>query len=412
MELPLAAATSRVLSVTELARRVREVLEGSLREVWVAGEISNFRSPESGHYYFCLKDGRSQIAAVMFRASAQVLPFRPADGLEVIVRGRVSLYEPRGDLQLYVDWMEPKGVGAALLALEQLKRRLAAEGLFAPERKRPLPFLPRGVGIITALTGAAVRDMLAVLRARWPGMRVVIRPVRVQGKAAAREIVAALEAINQIFGVDVVIVGRGGGSMEDLWAFNEEAVARAIAASRIPVVSAVGHEIDVTIADLVADCRAPTPTAAAALVVPDRTAVLERVEADALALCRGVRRVLQRAGERVASLEARLGDPGRTLQILRQRIDEIAERMARGMVQCYRWSRQRARAAEERLEALSPLAVLERGYSIVWSSDGKVVRAAEQVEVGDALQVRLARGRLTVRVEARVSSPGGEESER
>ncbi len=411
MQLPLAAAASRVLSVSELARRVREVLEGSLREVWVSGEISNFRCPSSGHCYFSLKDGRSQIAAVMFRTAAQVLPFRPADGLEVVVRGRVSVYEPRGDLQIYVDWMEPKGVGAALLALEQLKRRLAAEGLFAAERKRPLPFLPRGVGLITALTGAAVRDMLAVLSARWPGIRVVLSPVRVQGKAAAGEIAAALEAINQIPGIDVVIVGRGGGSVEDLWAFNEEVVARAIAGSRIPVVSAVGHEIDVTIADLVADCRAPTPTAAGALVVPDRAAVLERMEADALALRKSARRALQRAREQVAALEARLGDPRRAVLILRQRLDELAERLARGMAQRCRWCRQQARAAEERLAALSPLAVLERGYSIVWSRGGQVVRSAEQVEIGDVLQVRLARGGLIARVEGREVPPPARGSE-
>ena len=255
MELPFPTPGVRVLSVTDLTRWIRGTLEEALSDVWVAGEISNFRVPSSGHFYFCLKDKRSQISAVMFRSANQTLPFRPADGMDVVVRGRVSLYEVRGDLQLYADWMEPRGVGAMQLALEQLKQKLAEEGLFAPERKRPLPLWPRGIGLVTALNGAAVQDMLTMLRARWPAARVVISPVRVQGKDAGGEIEAALAAIGRVDGVEVIITGRGGGSLEDLWAFNEEAVARAIAASPIPVVTAIGHEIDVTIADLVADRR-------------------------------------------------------------------------------------------------------------------------------------------------------------
>src|SRR5262245_25546618 len=270
MQSPLAAPSVRALSVSELARKIRDALDDRIPEVWVVGEISNLRRPGSGHLYFSLKDRQAQISAVMFRTANQVLTFRPEDGLEVIVRGRVGIYDVRGDLQLYIDWMEPRGLGGMQLALEQLKRKLAAEGLFAIERKRPLPTWPRAVGLVTALSGAAVQDMLAVLRARWPAARVVISPVRVQGKGSGPEICVALAAVNAVEGVDVVVVGRGGGSMEDLWAFNEERVARAIASSRAPVVSAVGHEIDVTVADLVADCRAPTPTAAASLVVPDR----------------------------------------------------------------------------------------------------------------------------------------------
>ncbi|MGH7786076.1 MAG: exodeoxyribonuclease VII large subunit, partial [Candidatus Binatia bacterium] len=270
MRTPLGAAQPLpVLSVSDLNRLLKRSLETDYAEVWVGGEISNLRVPSSGHVYFCLKDARSQIAAVLFRSAARLVPFRPADGLDVIAHGRISLYEPRGDLQLYVDALEPRGVGAVQLALEQLKERLAAEGLFDAARKRPLPAWPRAVGVVTALSGAAIHDIVATLRARQPSVRVIVRPVRVQGQQAGADIVAALADLAAVPDVDVVIVGRGGGSLEDLWAFNEERVARAIAASPRPVVSAVGHEIDVTLADLAADCRAATPTAAAALVVPD-----------------------------------------------------------------------------------------------------------------------------------------------
>jgi exodeoxyribonuclease VII large subunit len=254
---------------------------------------------------------------------------------------------------------------------------------------------------VTALTGAAVQDMLTVLRLRWPSAGVVVSPVRVQGKGAGADIVAALAAINRVSRVDVVIVGRGGGSVEDLWAFNEERVARAIVASRVPVVSAVGHEIDVTIADLVADCRAPTPTAAAALVVPDRQAVLQELGEAESELRVAIRRRLQRAGERVVACQRQLRDPRRVLQVVRQRVDELAERAARATAQRLRWAQQRLRAGEERLQALSPLAVLERGYSIVRRDDGQVVRAADQVQVGEGLGILLAKGRVRVRVEER-----------
>src|SRR5947209_3394195 len=272
----------RVLTVTQLAALVRETLEGGVGRVWVAGEISNLRPAPSGHVYFTLKDEQSQLGAVLFRSAAQVLAFRPADGMEVLVSARVGLYPPRGALQLYVDTMEPRGLGALQLAFEQLKARLGAEGLFAAGRKRPLPRFPRAVGIVTALGGAVIHDMRTVLRRRWPACRIVVRPVRVQGAGAGREVAAGIEDLNRLGGLDVLIVGRGGGALEDLWAFNEEIAARAIAASAIPVVSAVGHEVDFTIADFVADARAPTPTAAASLVVPDReggAAGLARAEA-------------------------------------------------------------------------------------------------------------------------------------
>ena len=401
MQLPLVPANVRALTVSELARRIRTVLDDGLREVWVVGELSNLRRPSSGHLYFCLKDRQSQIAAVMFRSTSQVLTFRPEDGLEVIVRGRVSLYDVRGDLQLYVDWMEPRGLGSLQLALEALKRKLAEEGLFAPARKRPLPPLPRAVGLVTALSGAAVQDMLTVLRSRWPSARVIISPVRVQGKGAAPEICTALAALNRVEEVDVVIVGRGGGSAEDLWAFNDERVARAIAASRVPVVSAVGHEIDFTVADLVADCRAPTPTAAAAMVVPDRLELGERLAALESALAGTLQRRLRIGRERVRAGEERLKDPRRVLEILRQRVDELGERAIASTERRLRWARERLQATEGRLGALSPLAVLERGYSIARREDGAVVRLADEVAVGDVLDLRLSRGSLRTRVESK-----------
>ncbi len=401
MQLPLGMpAMVTPLTVSQLAQRVREALELGLGDCWVVGEISNFRVPPSGHFYFILKDGRSQIAAVMFRSANQALPFRPEDGMEVTVRGRVSLYEVRGNLQLYVDSMEPRGLGSMQLALEQLKKRLAVEGLFDESRKRPLPFLPQGVGIVTALRGAAIHDMLVVLRHRLPGVRIVVRPVRVQGKEAPVDIVQGIGELNRLGAIDVIIVGRGGGSLEDLWAFNDERVARAIAASSAPVVSAVGHEIDVTVADLVADRRAPTPTAAATLVVPDRRQLAQWLDQTALALRAAALRLIRRRREAVAVQARQLRDPRRALKILRQRIDELNERALRAATTGVRQARQRLRGAAERMQALSPLAVLERGYSITRRvDDGSVVRDATGLADGDALQLTFAHGAARVRVD-------------
>lgn len=401
MQLPLRLpALATVLTVSQLNQRVRHALESGLSEVWVVGEISNFRVPPSGHCYFCLKDKRNQIAAVMFRSAAQVLPFRPEDGMEVIVRGRVDLYEARGDLQLCVEAMEPRGVGGLQLALEQLKKRLAAEGLFAESRKRPLPFLPRAVGIVTALGGAAIHDVLTVIRARVPGQRVIVRPVRVQGTAAAPDIVQALGELNRVRAVDVIIVGRGGGSLEDLWAFNDERVARAIAASRAPVVSAVGHEIDVTIADLVADRRAATPTAAAALVVPDHRELSVWIAKAGFTLQAAIERQLERHRERLIAQAQHLRDPRRVLKMLQVRIDELSERGLRATLGRIRMAKQQLRGGVERLQALSPLAVLQRGYAIARRmSDGTVVSDAGTISAGDALQLTFAVGQAKVRVE-------------
>ena len=391
-----------VLSVSDLNRSLRASLEADYAEVWVAGEISNFRAPgPAGHFYFCLKDRRSQIAAVMFRSAQRYLPFKPKDGLEVIAHGRISLYEARGDLQLYVDALEPRGLGGVQLALEQLKQRLAAEGLFDAARKRPLPVWPRAIGVVTARTGAAMRDIVTTLRGRMPHARIIVRAVRVQGRHAGAEIVAALDDLGTVAAVEVIIVGRGGGSLEDLWAFNEERVARAIAAARVPVVSAVGHEIDVTLADLAADCRAATPSAAAALVVPDCAALAHRLALRRGALIAAMRGRLRRNQERLLALARHVRDPRRHLAAQRQRVAELGERARRSLDSALRVARARLAGDGERLQALSPLAVLERGYAIARRDDGTVVRAAHEVAVGEALELTFRVGQARVRVESR-----------
>lgn len=391
--------TAAFLTVSELTRIIRDTLENSIDTVWVVGEISNFRVPASGHFYFVLKDEQAQIAAVMFKGTNRTLAFRPEDGLQVLVRGHVSLYEPRGTLQLYVEFMEPVGVGSVQLALEQLKLRLQAEGLFAPERKRPLPTLPRCIGIVTALGGAAIQDMLTTLRRRFPHVRVVVRPVRVQGKEAPQEIVAALADLQTLDELDVVIVGRGGGSKEDLWAFNDEGVARAIAACRVPVVSAVGHEIDLTVADLVADVRAATPTAAAQLVVPDLQELRNRIDQQFRLLRTAFLRVVQLRRERVAQLAQRLRDPRHVVENYRLRLDELAERAHLAIEQRLDRFRQRLRSLADRMEALSPLAVLQRGYAIVTKvPTGAIVRDARQLSPSDHLSIRFARGKVEAEV--------------
>jgi exodeoxyribonuclease VII large subunit len=389
-----------VESVTELNRRLRGRLEAEFDAVWVGGEISNLRAPGSGHLYFRLKDEQSQISAVLFRSLARLLPFRLEDGLEVVVHGRVSVYEPRGDLQVYVDAVQPRGAGALQLALEQLKRRLAAEGLFDAARKRALPFWPRAVGVVTALGGAAIHDIVTTLRSRLPGVRIIVRAVRVQGPQAAGDIAAALAELSAVPEVEVVIVGRGGGSLEDLWAFNEEPVVRAIAGSRAPVISAVGHEIDVTLADLVADRRAATPTAAASLAVPPAADLGRRVDDLGLALHDAVHASLQRGRERLAHLERRLRDPSQLLAAQRQRVADLGERCRLSAEGALRLAGEGLRRNAERLQALSPLAVLQRGYAIVRrTAADEVIRSAAQGAPREALRVSLADGGVRVRVE-------------
>lgn len=393
------AAHVPVLTVSELNQRLRTSLDVTFNSVWVAGEISNFRAPSSGHFYFSLKDARSQIAAVMFRSANEQLRFQPHDGLEVIARGRVSLYEVRGDLQVYVDALEPRGLGGLQLALEQLKERLGAEGLFDDARKRKLPFWPRAVGIATALTGAAVHDMVTTLRGRMPQVRIVVRPVRVQGRGAGIELAAALADLNATEEIDVIIIGRGGGSLEDLWAFNEELVVRAVAASRVPVVSAVGHEVDVTLTDLVADCRAATPTAAAGLVVPHRNDLRVHAERLAARLTLTIRQRLRQERRAQSGLTARLRHPRQLLTTRRLRLDELAERAERATAHAVRLAQGRLSGGAARLDALSPLAVLQRGYAIARrTADGSVVRDARGLRSGDLLELVLGEGRATVQV--------------
>ena len=400
-DLPLFSfETRQFLTIGELNELIKGTLETELDAIWVVGEISNLRVPPSGHLYFTLKDDTSQIAAVMFRRQGMNLKFVPENGMEVICLGRVSLYSVRGDLQLYVQSIEPRGQGALFLAFEQLKRKLAGEGLFARERKRPLPFLPACVGIVTSDKGAALHDMLRILRNRFNDRRIVIRPAKVQGDGAAREIAAAIGELNRVGGVEVIIVGRGGGSLEDLWAFNEEIVARAIFTSTVPIISAVGHEIDFTIADFVADHRAPTPTAGAEMVVPQRAELLKRLSTIEEALFRAIENKLQSTKDDLNSLVKRLTDPGRKLRENQQRLDELSVDLLRRFQDRLRQLKERLATNAGRLDALSPLAVLERGYSIAHKiPEETIVKDSDSLAAGDRLRITFAQGKAICRVE-------------
>lgn len=448
------------LSVSQLTALVRGALDQEIGHVLVAGEISNLRPHGSGHVYFTLKDDRSQLRCVMFRSVAQLLVFRPANGQEVVIRGRVDVYQERGELQLYVDRMEPQGRGALQLAFEQLKARLAAEGLFDDARKRPLPFFPARVGIVTALNGAALHDILVMLRARCPVVRVLVRPVRVQGPGSADEICRAIAELNAHRACEVLIVGRGGGSLEDLWSFNEESVARAIVESRIPVISAVGHEVDFTIADFVADRRAPTPTAAAEMVVPRLADLRAAVSRGQAALAAALARRATRERRHVEHLSRRLRDPRARIRDLRAATDAVTQRLDAAIRRRLAAARSRADAGAHRLamqqpgarvaalaravavlqhrlhldvrrvlarsqdrvahataslDGLSPLAVLGRGYSLVRRvPDGAIVRSSAALAAGDEVEISFAEGSARARVLAprarRTSKRGAAES--
>jgi exodeoxyribonuclease VII large subunit len=424
---------------------VRASLEADFSEVWLEGEISNLRAPGSGHLYCTLKDGSSQIRAVIFRSAVLRLRFGLEDGLYVVVRGRLSVYEPRGEYQLILDHLEPKGRGALQLAFEQLKRRLEAEGLFNAQRKRPLPVFPWTVGIVTSATGAAVRDLITVLHRRCPILRIIIAPVQVQGAGAVEQIASAIRAFNKLGSIDVVIVGRGGGSLEDLWSFNEEAVVRAIAASRIPIVSAVGHETDVTLADFAADVRAPTPSAAGEIVAPVLAEIVERLDMFAarcrqatISQCREHRQRLDlmvahmantrfrilREAQHVDSavvsmreaIRATLKRVTESTQRWRQALESASPeiRVRQGMTIVPQLSsrltgavrhdieryEQRIYAYLGRLNSLSPLAILDRGYGILETlPHHKTIRRVAQVALGDMIQARLADGELRCTVE-------------
>ena len=391
-----------IYTVTELTRHLKGLLEEAFPSVWVEGEVSNFSAPSSGHRYFTLKDAESQIRCAFFRHLNQYLRFDLKDGLRVVCRGHISVYERRGDYQLYVEAVEPKGLGALQLAFQQLRERLEKEGLFEPARKRPIPALPERIGVVTSPTGAAIRDILNILRRRFATVHVLIHPVRVQGDGAAAEIAAAIDDFSRWKNVDVLIVGRGGGSIEDLWAFNEEVVARAIYRSRIPVISAVGHEIDWTIADLVADLRAPTPSAAAELVIRQKADLVETLEGLQVRMAGVVRGQVDEARQTVEDLIHRfqLQHPREVLEQQAQRLDDLLHQATTVLQHRLTLARERWTARLNRLEALGPLAVLARGYSLTLTHPGKtIVRQVGQVRRGDLIETQLRRGYIISRIE-------------
>ena len=440
------APTREVVTVSELTTRIRGVLESTQGEVLVEGEIANSRLWKTGHLYFTLRDEHAQLKAVMFRSAVRYLRFTPEDGLRVVARGRVTVYEPKGEYQIVCEQLQPQGVGALQVAFDQLKRTLEADGLFEATRKRPLPLLPRQIGVVTSLHGAALQDILKVLARRHPTAHVVIRPVRVQGEGAAGQIARGIDQLSRQEGVDVIIVGRGGGSLEDLWAFNEEPVARAIATATVPVISAVGHEIDVTISDLVADIRAATPSAAAEIVVAGLDELLGRVDqlSDRLratlrdtvrrlltsvleldrrpgvagwparlairgrhaaelthALTQATRSTLVTRERRLRSAQLKLEahEPGRRVEASRTRLVVAGERLGAAIV--HRRQRLEGRLGDliGRLEALSPLGVLARGYAVCWNANRTaIVRDASAVSVGDDVAITLRQGQLTCTV--------------
>jgi exodeoxyribonuclease VII large subunit len=435
------ANSKRIYTVSGLNREVGQLLAHGLPLLWVEGEISNFTAPASGHWYFTLKDRDAQLRCAMFRGRQNGMRFKPANGQHVAVRGRVGLYEPRGEYQMTVELMEEAGQGALQRAFEQLKQRLSAEGLFDIARKRALPTLPRRIAVITSGTGAALRDILHVLQQRFPLAQVLLLPVPVQGTAAAPAICAALDSLSTRTDCQVVILARGGGSIEDLWAFNEETVARAIHRCALPVVSGIGHETDFTIADFVADVRAPTPSAAAQLVSPDQQSLLQQLGAQLARLRLGMQRQLSHATQHHAAAARRLQQthPGTRLHQQAQRLDELEQRMRlalghsvresqqqlaavtarlqrvnagqvvaqltqrctqlaqhlrRGMIDTLNHCNQRLALAQRALDAVSPLAVLGRGYALVVTPEGQLIRQAASLHVGDALDIRLADGRV------------------
>lgn len=372
------------------------MLEANFTMIWIEGEISNLVVPNSGHLYFSLKDQQAQVRCVMFRNHSLGLSFRPKNGAQVVVLAQVSLYEPRGDYQLMVQQMDPTGAGILHAKFLQLKNKLEAEGLFDSQRKRALPKLPRAIGIITSPTGAAIRDVLSVLRRRFPSIPVIIYPTQVQGVEAAPQIVEALAVANRRNECEVLIVTRGGGSLEDLWPFNEEMVARAIAASKLPVISAVGHEIDFTIADFVADQRAPTPSAAAELVVPDAAdwiAKVERLYRNCLSL---TQHQLQECQWHLSDLKNRLRHPRDYLRQQVQRLDDLERRLQLAIQQQLKYWQQHLNAISSELDLISPLATLARGYAIALK-DGKVLYSSSEVAVGDQIELRLANGTIRCR---------------
>ncbi len=392
----------QLLTVSQLNTYLHDLLDADdlLRDIWVEGEISSFSRHFSGHCYFTLKEGEAQIGAVMWKSTASRLATLPVNGEAVLAHGRVAFYEVRGQVQLYVDMLRPAGIGLLQAQFERLKERLAADGLFDPSRKRPLPLLPHRIGIVTSPTGAALQDMLNILRRRYPLAEVVFAPCRVQGAGAADTIIDALYALYDT-GVDVIIVARGGGAAEDLWTFNDEQVARAVFASPVPVVSGVGHETDTTIIDFVADVRAPTPSAAAELVSPDMVELLDDIAQMRNRLSAAMLQHLTGAREATAHLKLRLDlrSPESRIRRDRQRIDELMRRAASMLERRLSLARAHLNGTRGRLEALSPRATLERGYAIVQSPDGALITDANRLAPDDRVEIVVRRGRFHARVE-------------
>ena len=444
-------SSQHVYDVTELNQKIKNLLEGSFPFIWISGEISNLRVPSSGHCYFTLKDARSQISAVMFRTQIRSLKFRPEDGLSVIGLGRISVYEPRGSYQIIFEYLEPKGIGGLQIAFEKLKQQLSEEGLFDPLNKAILPVFPGKISIVTSPTGAAVRDFIKVAQRRFPNMPLEVVPVSVQGNRSVGEIVHAIGMLNSVGRTDVIVLARGGGSIEDLAAFNDEQVARAIFASVIPVVSAIGHETDFTIADFVADLRAPTPSAAAEIVVPSKNELEKQIDGANQKLYKTINNTLQLLKNQIDSLSSRIVHPQRRVQDMRMRLDDYSIRLASAIEDTLARKRElvtyshhmlvhlspakTASAMKERvcanqrtlincmsqlirdgrtdttrnvsmLDALNPMAILQRGYSITRSWPGQsIVRDAGNVKVGQTLEILLGRGNLNVNVSKKIIPP-------
>jgi exodeoxyribonuclease VII large subunit len=393
-------ATRRVFSISELNSQVHELLEASFPELWVEGEISNCKAYPSGHTYLSLKDDKAQIKAVLFKGSGFGVKFKFQDGMKILARGRVTSYETRGELQFIISAAEPRDKGALQLALEQLKAKLLAEGLFDEARKKPLPPFPRVIGVVTSGSGAAVRDVIHVLSRRWPGIEIRVWPVKVQGPGAAAEIADAIRGFNELApDTEILLVGRGGGSIEDLWAFNEEPVARAIAASSIPIISCVGHETDTTIADFAADLRAPTPSAAAEMAVQEKAAVFDRIAELVDAMSQDLRDAVEGLDRRLmyAAAHPFLQDPRRLWEQRVQRVDDLTMRLPDALRRRLENAGLRLGAAAGRLDAISPLNVLARGYAIA-TSKGKVLTSAKQAKKGDPVHVRLSEGEINCEV--------------
>jgi exodeoxyribonuclease VII large subunit len=368
-----------IYTVSQLSASIKIVLEGSFQNIWIEGEISNFDRPSSGHFYFTLKDERSELKCVFFKSSNEKIKFEIKDGMQVLCCGRISIYEKRGVYQLYVTKMEPKGVGALQLAFEQLKEKLFKEGLFEEAHKKEIPLLPERIGIVTSVTGAAIRDILHVLNKRFSNVEVIINPVKVQGDGAKEEIASAIEEFNALKNVDVMIVARGGGSLEDLWAFNEEIVARAIYNSKIPIISAVGHEIDWTISDFVADMRAPTPSVAAEIVIAKKSELEDRLD----------------------EIEKKIiGFPIDIVKEYEQRLDEIEEGMVLRFRHYMELKEEGFKLLSEKLGILSPVGILDRGYSISFKlPDRKIIKNSKDIKKGNLIETRVSKGSFTSRIE-------------